>query len=70
MANKSLTKFCEQMNSLELVDTYDNGKDALIAIEKQDINLIFLEIEKPRMTGFELLEVIGRLPSNYIHSWQ
>lgn len=62
MAMKSLTKLCEKMDRLDLVGTFDNGKDALAEIEKKSIDLIFLDIEMPEMTGIELLEQLSVTP--------
>ena len=62
MARKSLTKLCEKIDRLELVDSFDNGQDALIAIENDSIDLVFLDIEMPGMTGIELLEKLTVSP--------
>lgn len=62
MARKSLTKLCEKMDRLELVDSLDNAKDALRIIENDDIDLIFLDIEMPEMTGIEMLEELTIFP--------
>ncbi len=62
MARKSLAKLCEKIDRLELVDSFDNGKEALQAIENDNIDLIFLDIEMPEMSGIDLLEQLTVSP--------
>lgn len=62
MARKSLENLCSKFQTISLEGIYENGKDALAKIEKDTIELIFLDIEMPGMTGLELLEEIPYLP--------
>ena len=40
-----------------------NGKEAIQKIEELDPDLIFLDIQMPKITGFEMLELIEQPPS-------
>ncbi|MGD2034644.1 MAG: response regulator [Bacteroidales bacterium] len=40
------------------VTTVDDGKEALETIESEDFDLIILDLFMPRMSGFEVVEVI------------
>lgn len=62
MARKSLENLCSKFPAISLEGIYENGNDALAKIEKDPIELIFLDIEMPGMTGLELLEEIPYLP--------
>ena len=62
MAQKSLEKLCSKFPTLSLEGTYDNAADALEKINEANIELIFLDIEMPGMTGIELLERLPYLP--------
>lgn len=62
MAQKSLEKLCSKFPDLSLEGTFDNAKDALEKINQDNIELIFLDIEMPGMTGIELLESLPYLP--------
>ena len=58
---EKLSAYCPQV---KLVAEADNGEDALELIEQHKPQLIFLDIEMPRMNGFELL---NRLHDKKIH---
>jgi len=53
-----LKRYCPQV---ELVGSYHSGADALDRIREQPPQLLFLDIEMPRMNGFEMLEKIKDL---------
>lgn len=50
-----LSKYCP---GVEITGIFNNGKDALDAIRQQSPDLVFLDVEMPRMNGFEMLEQI------------
>src|SRR5262249_45166167 len=50
---------------LEFVGECSNGPDAIAAIERNPVDLVFLDVQMPEMDGFEVLEGIPqeRLPA-------
>ncbi|TYB79722.1 LytR/AlgR family response regulator transcription factor [Bizionia myxarmorum] len=53
---KSLQKKIESLfPEIQILGAYQKPEDAIEAIEKQDISLLFLDIQMPRINGFELL---------------
>jgi two-component system LytT family response regulator len=50
-----LQRYCPQV---DIVGLFHSGSDALAPIRQQRPQLLFLDIEMPRMNGFELLEKI------------
>ena len=57
-----VAKCIERTDSLELVGEYDNAIEAINAIKKEKIDLIFLDIEMPEMSGMEFIESVKDLP--------
>jgi DNA-binding LytR/AlgR family response regulator len=53
-ALKLVKSYVQQLPMLELVSECKNGKDALEALKKEPIDLLFLDIQMPGMSGLEL----------------
>ncbi|MFD2935676.1 LytR/AlgR family response regulator transcription factor [Spirosoma flavum] len=62
MSRKSLQRLCEQHNSLELLAVFDNATSALDFLAEQEIDLIWLDVEMPGLSGFDLLEQLPSIP--------
>lgn len=55
-----LRKMVEEHESLELAATAENGEAAIQLLRATDIDLVFLDIYMPDMTGFEVLDQVER----------
>lgn len=62
MARKSLIKLCEKVDRLQLVQAYENADDALNGMDDNQIDLIFLDIELPGISGIEMLDKMSVIP--------
>jgi two-component system LytT family response regulator len=51
---------------ISIVEIYNNGLSALESIRSQQVDLVFLDVEMPRMSGFEMLEALGPIPFKLI----
>jgi len=61
-ARKRLRRFLHDQRQVEIVGECASGQEAVVAIEKQKLDLVFLDIQMPGMSGFELIEAVG--PAN------
>lgn len=52
--------FIEQTPFLELLSRYDNAVEALRGLHEQAVDLIFLDIQMPGLSGIELARVLDR----------
>jgi DNA-binding LytR/AlgR family response regulator len=62
LALKQVCTFIEQTPFLKLAGSYDSAVEALSVIHQQPIDLIFLDIQMPDLTGIELARVLDRGP--------
>jgi len=62
LARKELSSLLENHPEIEIIDEATNADEAIEKIEKQDPDVIFLDIQMPGKTGFELLELLERVP--------
>ncbi len=56
LARRGLVMRLEQLEQVEILQTCSSGKEALHAITELEPDLIFLDIQMPGMTGFEVIE--------------
>ena len=62
MARKSLMRFCEKSENLNVVNTFENADDALTFLSTHSVDLIFLDIEMPGISGIDFLNQAITLP--------
>lgn len=62
MARKSLQRLCEQHGSLEVLGAFENAEDALTFLSNEEVDLIWLDVEMPGLSGFGLLENLTSMP--------
>lgn len=58
LAAKLIATYVERTPSLVLAGTVHNAEDAIKAIEEGDIDLLFLDIRMPRLSGMELARLL------------
>lgn len=61
---RSITKeYLQKHPDLELMQECNDGFEGLKAIQEHQPDLIFLDIQMPKITGFEMLELLDQPPS-------
>ena len=62
LARKELNNLLKNYPEIEIVDQAVNADDALEKIKRLNPDLIFLDIQMPGKTGFELLQELDKVP--------
>ena len=62
LARKLLTNYVEKIPELELVAACSNAIAAQSLLQKQEVDLLFLDIQMPDLTGVELLKAVKQAP--------
>ena len=60
LARSVLREYLQKHTDVEIVADCANGLEAVKAVTEQKPDLIFLDIQMPRLDGFEVLELVGR----------
>jgi two-component system, LytTR family, response regulator len=60
LARSVLREYLQKHSDVEIVAECANGLEAVKAVTEQKPDLIFLDIQMPRLDGFEVLELVGR----------
>lgn len=62
LAREGLSKYIEEIDFLNLVGMFENPLDALPALEKEKIDLLFLDIQMPKINGLDFLKSLKNPP--------
>lgn len=59
LARQILREYLRDESDIEIAAECDNGFDAVKAISEHKPDLLFLDVQMPKLDGFEVLELIG-----------
>ena len=62
MASKALQRLCDEHDSLNLIAVFESAEDALVFLAKESVDLIWLDVEMPGLSGFDLLKNLLSMP--------
>jgi len=60
LARRLLREYAESSAGLEVIAECSNGFEAVKVIAERKPDLVFLDVQMPKLDGFEVLELIGR----------
>jgi two-component system LytT family response regulator len=60
LARASLREALDQFEDIEIIKECANGFDAIREIQQSKPDLIFLDIQMPRLDGFDVVELLGK----------
>lgn len=58
----TITSYLSKFDDLEIVKICSNASDALVEIEKTEVDILFLDIDMPDMSGLELRKKAKKVP--------
>ncbi|MCX6271914.1 MAG: LytTR family transcriptional regulator DNA-binding domain-containing protein [Bacteroidetes bacterium] len=62
LARQIILNYLDNQEFIEIVAECENGFDALKTIQEMNPDLLFLDIQMPKINGFELVEVLDKKP--------
>lgn len=62
LARKELSTLLKEYDFIDIVDECANADKAVVSIKKHKPDLLFLDIEMPEKSGFDLLEELEEIP--------
>lgn len=61
-ARELIKKYISENSRIDFIGEYDNGFDGLKAIQELNPDVIFLDVQMPKLTGFEMIELLEKKP--------
>ncbi|MBL6446064.1 LytTR family transcriptional regulator DNA-binding domain-containing protein [Fulvivirga sp. 29W222] len=62
LARDVILAYLKNHSDIEVVEECANGFDGVKAVNKYIPDLVFLDVQMPKLTGFEMLELLDRTP--------
>ncbi|WP_353718717.1 response regulator [Dyadobacter sp. 676] len=62
LAISVLQDYISQLETLALVGTCSNAVEALLFLQKNKVDLLFLDIQMPKLTGIDFLKTLANRP--------
>lgn len=62
LARRGLQEYCTEAGFLEVVGVAETAVKALAVLREQQVDLLFLDVQMPGMTGIELLKALPQPP--------
>lgn len=62
LARELLQDFARKVSFLEITASFSNGMEALEYLQQKQVDLVFLDIQMPDITGLELLQTLSSRP--------
>ena len=57
-----IKSYCEDLGNLEILGTFTNPLDSIGLLRKNNVELVFLDIEMPQINGIEFVKSLDRRP--------
>ncbi|MEA5139458.1 LytR/AlgR family response regulator transcription factor [Arcicella rigui] len=61
-ARELIKMYLENLPDFEVVKTFDNAVEGFVYLQNHSVDLLFLDIQMPKMTGLELLKSLQKRP--------
>ena len=62
MARSFLERYCEKNGNLQVSGAFEDAVTALDYLQKNEIDILFLDVEMPNLSGFQLLDQLSYMP--------
>ena len=62
LALNIIRSYCEEMGGLEVIGIYTNPLESIDQIKNSDVDLVFLDIEMPQITGIDFIQTLENRP--------
>lgn len=62
-AQRVLKKYIKDLGSLRLLDVFSDALKALEFLKEQDVDIVFLDVHLPKLSGIEFLKISNKQPA-------
>lgn len=63
LAIEIIVSYCKDVGSIEILGVFNNPLEAIPLLHSQEVDLLFLDIEMPQITGIEFIKTLDKKPN-------